>query len=202
MEFLPDQEAMTYWLLHYGSISLFFLLALGIVAMPIPDETLMVLAGVLIRKGDLYIIPTLAAAYLGSMTGMTLSYVIGRTVGSKFLHRYGSRFGLTEERLSKAHNWFESYGKWSLTFGYFVPGIRHLTGIAAGASELSYPHFALFAYTGAAIWATFFLSVGYFLGNYWSDIITIIENAGDFAIFGAIIGAILLFILWRRYHRT
>nr|ALS90989.1 iron permease FTR1 family [uncultured bacterium] len=202
MDFLPDPESMAQWLLHYGSFSLFILLALGVVALPIPDETLMVVAGILMKKGDLVIPSTLAASYLGSMAGITLSYLIGRTAGSSFLHRYGSRFGLTEEKLTRVHNWFEHYGKWTLTFGYFIPGIRHLTGFAAGSSELEFPRFALYAYLGAAIWATCFLSIGYFLGNYWSDVVGFIEQASDFAIFGVILAALLLFFLWWKYKKT
>lgn len=201
MDFLPDQETMTYWLLHYGSFSLFILLALGVVALPVPDETLMVLAGILMKNGDLNIPSTLAASYLGSMVGITLSYLIGRTVGSSFLHRYGSRFGLTEEKLNKVHNWFEHYGKWTLTFGYFIPGIRHLTGFAAGSSELEYPRFALFAYLGATIWATFFLSMGYFVGTYWYEAVSIIERASDFTLFGIVLLSVLLFFLWWKYKR-
>lgn len=199
MDFLPDQETMTYWLLHYGSFSLFILLALGVVALPVPDETLMVLAGIFIKNGELPLISTVVASFLGSMFGITLSYVIGRTAGSQVLHRYGKKFGLTEEKLQNVHNWFEHYGKWTLTFGYFIPGVRHLTGFAAGSSSLEYPTFALFAYIGASVWAATFLSIGYFLGNYWYRMIEIAERASDFTLFGLFALALLIFILWRKY---
>lgn len=199
MEFLPDQEAMTQWLLHYGSFSLFILLALGVFALPVPDETLMVLSGILMKNGELPVHSTLAAAFLGSMFGITLSYLFGRIAGSKVLHKYGSRFGLTEEKLNHVHAWFEKYGKWTLTFGYFVPGVRHLTGFAAGSSELEYPKFALFAYFGATIWASFFLSLGYFLGDYLYKMVEIGERIGDFSSSGIIIMVIALFFLYRWY---
>lgn len=200
MDFLPDQETMTYWLLHYGSFSLFLLLALGVVALPVPDETLMVLAGIFIRNGELPLLSTVVASFLGSMFGITLSYIIGRTAGSQVLHRYGGRFGLTPRKLQNVHNWFEHYGKWTLAFGYFIPGVRHLTGFAAGSSALEYPTFALFAYIGASVWAATFLSIGYFLGNYWYRMIEIAERASDFAIFGILALALLIFILWRKYY--
>lgn len=202
MDFLPDQESMTHWLLHYGSFSLFILLALGVVALPIPDETLMVLAGILMKNGDLPIPSTLVASFLGTMFGITLSYVLGRTLGSSFLHRFGSSFGLTEEKLAHAHRWFERFGKWTLTLGYFIPGIRHITGFAAGASDLEYPKFALFAYLGATIWASFFLSLGFFMGNYWYEIINLAEEKGGFVLFIALIAALLLFILWKSLKQS
>lgn len=199
MDFLPDQETMTYWMTHYGSFALFLLLALGVVALPVPDETLMVLAGILIKNGELPFFSTVLASFLGSMFGITLSYVLGRTAGSQLLHRYGGKIGLSEEKLSIAHEWFAHYGKWTLTFGYFIPGIRHLTGFAAGSSELAYSQFALFAYFGAAIWATVFLSIGYFVGNYWYDLIAIVEQYSDFAFPAAFVVAVIGYLLYRKY---
>jgi len=42
-----------------------------------------------------------------------------------------------------------------------------LTAFAAGMSDLEAPQFALFAYTGAVLWVSAFLSLGYFLGDRW-----------------------------------
>lgn len=174
MEYLHDTFAL--WLLEYGSIALFCLLALGIVALPIPDETLLVISGVLIHQGHLYLIPTLFAAYAGSMCGITLSYLLGRTAGHFIIKRYGKWVGINDQNLQKAHDWYEYLGKWTLTFGYFIPGVRHVTGIFAGTTELEYPVFALFAYTGAFLWATVFLSIGYFFGPYWTHILGFMDE--------------------------
>lgn len=165
METLMDNETLSFWLIHYGSFALFLLLALGIIALPIPEETLMVLAGILMHKGLLQIPPTVMATYAGSICGISISYVLGRTLGNYFIHKYGSWIGLTEQRLQQAHSWFERFGKWSLLIGYFIPGVRHFTGFSAGVTNLEYKQFAIFAYIGAILWGTLFLSVGYFFGN-------------------------------------
>jgi len=199
MEYLHDTFAQ--WLLEYGSIALFFLLALGIVALPIPDETLMVISGVMIHQGHLYAIPTIIAAFLGSMCGITLSYVLGRTAGHFLFTRYGKWVGINEKNMKKAHDWFEYLGKWTLTFGYFIPGVRHVTGIFAGTTSLEYPTFALFAYTGAAIWATIFLSIGYFFGPYWTCILCFLdEHPYEFIVAGLFI--FLLIWLIKRYGNS
>ncbi len=172
---MPNLDTFTLWLVNYGSISLFFLLALGIVALPIPEETLMVIAGALMSNGTLGLPSTIISAYLGSVCGISLSYTLGRTVGLFFIHKYGRWVGLTQKRLNKAHRWFEHFGKWSLLFGYFIPGIRHFTGFCAGATYLEVGHFALFAYSGALLWVTTFLSLGYFFGNYWPELLAYIS---------------------------
>src|SRR2546427_234152 len=106
-------------------------------------------------------------ALLGSMTGITVSYLLGRIFGLKLIHKYGRYFHFTEERFQKVHAWFERVGRWSLFFGYYIAGVRHFTAMVAGASDLEYPRFALFAYFGAFTWVSVFLSFGYFVGDQW-----------------------------------
>ncbi len=166
MDFLPDIDTLTTWLTHYGPPSLFILLALGIIALPVPEETLLVTSGVLMKNGQLDEFNTIIAAICGSILGITTSYLIGRTTSKFVIHRYGSWIGITEERLNQAHAWFEKYGKWSLFIGYFIPGVRHFTGLFAGFTELQFSHFALYAYSGAIVWVSLFLTVGYTVGHY------------------------------------
>ena len=50
-------------------------------------------------------------------------------------------------------------------FGYFIPGVRHLTGYIAGTTALEYRHFAVFAYTGGVAWVLAFIAIGYFFAE-------------------------------------
>lgn len=143
------------------------LLVFGIVGLPVPDETLLTFTGYLIYTGRLRLAPAALAALMGSMCGITVSYILGRTFGIGLIHRYGKYIHLTEERIRKAHNWFERAGRWGLTFGYFIPGVRHFTAYAAGMSDLEPPVFAVFAYAGALLWSATFITLGYFLGERW-----------------------------------
>ena len=165
------------WLLQYKSVALFVLLALGIVGLPIPDETLLTFAGALVAKGHLNGYSVIFSAYMGSILGVSLSYLIGRTAGSYLVKKYGYRFGLTKERIDKVHLWFEKIGKWTLFVGYFIPGVRHLTGYVAGTTELCFFQFGLFAYLGALLWSSLFLALGYFSGQHWERLLSfLIDN--------------------------
>lgn len=152
-------------ILQHGSLGLFFLLALGIIGLPIPDETLLASAGFLIARSKLALFPTVLAGLGGAVCGITGSYLIGLVAGSFLIKKYGSYIGLTEKRAQQAHVWFERIGIWSLTIGYFIPGVRHLTGYIAGTLRIKYSIFALFAYLGAFIWVSTFLLIGYELGS-------------------------------------
>ena len=132
---------------------------------PVPDETLLTFTGFLVFQGSLSLPLAFAAALAGSLSGITISYTLGRTFGLQLIHRYGRYIRITEEHVNRAHAWFARVGHWGLTFGYFVPGFRHLTAFAAGMSAVEAPQFALFAYSGGCLWVATFLGLGYFLGT-------------------------------------
>ncbi len=205
MENFCEIETLSTWLLQYGSVALFFMLVLGIVALPIPEETLMVITGALLFYGKLNLYPTLLCAYAGSMCGITVSYFLGRTAGHYILHKFGKWFGLTPDRIVKLDDWYKRYGAWVLFFGYFIPGIRHFSGFSAGMTDLTYKRFALFAYSGALIWVSTFLSVGYFFGKNSTSLLEIIDGVclDKYAlILVIVIVAMVLGLLYFRYRKN
>jgi len=65
---------MALWIAHYGYPAIFFLLIGGIVGFPVPDQLLLIISGYLVLTGSLSMTPTLIAAILGSICGITISY--------------------------------------------------------------------------------------------------------------------------------
>lgn len=197
MDCIITNDSLVHLLVDYGSLVLFILLVLGIIALPIPEETLLVFAGALMAKGILNIPSTILAAVAGSLCGITISYLLGATGGSYLVHKYGGWIGITVKRLEQAKEWFNRFGKWSLFIGYFIPGIRHFTGFTAGTTGVEYPHFALFAYTGGVVWITTFLSIGYFFGDICFNFLEEIDFKTVIAI--SLIGlSILGYCFWKK----
>src|SRR5262245_48104066 len=190
------RDAAFQWVLHHGYVGIFSLLVFGIVGLPVPDEWLLTFSGYLVYKRNLTFAPTFAAAFLGSACGITVSYSLGRLFDTYVLEKYGWVFHLTPERLARVHSWFERRGRWTLLVGYFVPGVRHLTGYVAGASELSFPKFALFAYTGAFFWAAVFITLGYALGEQWNRVLdSLHETKLMFIVAAGFVIAIAYFVI-------
>ncbi len=162
------EKTIFHWVTEYGYAGIVFLLMLGIVGLPVPDETLLTFSGYLVFKRHLHPVPTMLAAFFGSVCGITLSYLLGRAFGFPLIHRYGRYFHVTEDRLNQTHRWLEHAGAWSLTFGYYFPGVRHLTAYIAGTSKLEWGVFTLFAYGGALLWTATFVTAGYLMGDEWS----------------------------------
>ena len=195
----PDHQTILGWISAYGYFGIFVLLVLGIVGLPVPDEILLTLAGFLVFKGKLRFAPTLASGVFGSISGISLSYGLGRSLGFYLIKRYGHYIHVELEMVERVRDWFGRAGRWCLVFGYFVPGVRHLTAYVAGTSKLPFAEFALFAYLGGLLWSATFICAGFFLGERWASGAEAIRRH---SIAGAVILAALLVVYYHFRKRS
>ncbi|KEO83169.1 VTT domain-containing protein [Tumebacillus flagellatus] len=184
---------------HSGYIVLFGSLLLELIALPVPGEVLLSYAGLLIFQGRLNWGLSILVAGLGASAGISLSYWIGYRLGKPFFERYGSKFHLGPDKLEKTSQWFARYGNKMLIVGYFIPGVRHITGYFAGVTRIPFRKFALHAYTGAFLFTGTFISLGKVLGPKWDEFHHSIKK---YLIIGGIIAAaaVVVVYLYRRYR--
>lgn len=186
-------DVVFHWITTYGYGMIFLLLMLGVVGLPIPDETLLLFCGYLISKSQMKPLYAWLSAIGGSWCGISLSYTIGRTVGLGVVHRFGKYLHLTQERVDVVHRWFDRAGHWALMIGYFIAGARHLTAIVAGTSQLSFRTFMTYAWTGGILWVTTFLTIGYYIGENWQKIA---ETLHQYILYGSIVILAAAFAYW------
>jgi len=191
-------EGIFAWVAEHGYGALYLLLALGVVGLPIPDETLLVFTGYLIGRGTLHPVGAFAAAVGGAWTGISGSYLLGRTLGVGAVHRYGKYVHFTEARLATVHRWFDRIGHWMLFVGYYIAGVRHFTAVVAGMSRLGYPTFIAYAWSGGAVWVATFLTLGYFLGENWRQVAELVHHYIVYASLVVVAGGILWYVLWKK----
>ena len=142
-------------------------MGLGILGLPIPGETLMAFTGFLAYKGHLSFSHAVMVAFAGTICGVSVGYLLGRSLGHPVLEKYSARLRMNPEHLHKAEEWYSKYGKFALFIGYFIPGVRHLTAIFAGIAVMPYRVFALYTFAGGFLWTVTFVTMGYYLGEKW-----------------------------------
>lgn len=125
------------WIASYGYVAIFGLLVLGIVGLPVPDEALLTFVGYLNSRGDLTLLLSMASAFLGNASGISLSYALGRLVGPPHLTKLSGRFYLHPEHIIMAQRWMQRWGKYTLLIAYFVPGVRHLAALMRSSAPLA-----------------------------------------------------------------
>ncbi|HHY74791.1 MAG TPA: DedA family protein [Bacillus bacterium] len=192
-----------YLLEHYGYFGITFVLILGIVGLPIPDEVLLTFIGYNVFQGKLSYVSSLGSAFIGAIIGISISYFLGIKLGVPFLHKFGPRLHITEKRIETTHRLFEKFGPYLLFFGYFIPGVRHITAYLAGINAMSYKKFALFAYTGAVFWGFVFITLGRILGGNWHRVeFTISQYRVYIILLLFIVIIIAIYLYWRKGKTT
>lgn len=149
---------------QYGYWAIYVFLALGIIGLPVPDEILMTIIGYLCSIKLLSYGWAILVAFSGTMTGMTISYSLGKKLGKPLLWKYGKWIKLTPAKLNRVDRWFNKYGLWTVIFGYYIPGIRHLTCYMSGIAGVKTGRYLLFAACGALAWCVIFITIGYYFG--------------------------------------
>jgi undecaprenyl-diphosphatase len=74
---------------QYGYLIVFFGVMLESMGVPIPGETILLAAGVLVQRGSLDPGDAVAFGVLGAVAGDQLGYWIGRRGGRPFVLRWG-----------------------------------------------------------------------------------------------------------------
>jgi membrane protein DedA with SNARE-associated domain len=145
---------------NYGYAGLYFYFLVDTLGILLPSKSILALIGFMIGEGVFSYAPVVAAAVLGSLTGVTVSFSIGRNIGHPAAEKYGRRIFITPERLIKAEKWFGKFGAPFIVFAYFVPGMRHVTPYLCGIARLSYYKVIFFSAIGSLMWVVTFTYVG------------------------------------------
>jgi membrane protein DedA with SNARE-associated domain len=190
------------WLItRYGYIGIFSALTLGIVGLPVPDEVLLTYVGYNVFQGKMMYLLALISAFLGAVSGISISYAIGLKLGLPFLKKFGPKIHITEERIVHTQGLYGKYGNVVLIVGYFIPGVRHLTAYIAGISHMDLRKFMIFAYSGAFLWSITFISLGHVLGERWFLVEEYIYRY-RFYVFAAVILLMLGAVAYFKFKRT
>ena len=177
----------------YLALGLVFLEDFGV---PVPGETVLIIAAVYAGTGRLSIWLVALIAFLAAILGDNVGFGIGHFGGRPLAERYGKYILLTPERLDKTANFFDRHGGKVIVIARFVEGLRQANGIIAGITGMHWSKFLPFNMLGAALWVGVWVSIGYFSGN---NIDSIYHTATRYeALFGAAVGVVILaWIGWR-----
>jgi membrane protein DedA with SNARE-associated domain len=154
-------------LIHsYGLLVVAGVIGLEGVGIPVPGETALIIAAVIAgSKHELNIVAVILVAAGASIVGRVIGYAIGRNFGYWLLLRYGGYVGITEARIKLGQYLFLRHGGKIVIVAQFIPVLRTLAGILAGANRMPRYTFMLTNIVGASAWAAFFGVAAYFLGR-------------------------------------
>ncbi len=137
---MPD---LTQLIGHWGYSAIFFIVILGSIGIPVPEEAIMFLAGLLVWKKKLELSVVLIVGFLSTVIGDNLGYWAGRTYGRATIERYGQKLFISSERLDVMQNFVNRHGQVAVFLARFIPGLRFLAGPMTGIAGMPFPRFFL-----------------------------------------------------------
>ncbi|HTS34254.1 MAG TPA: DedA family protein [Candidatus Solibacter sp.] len=155
-------------LVHYGYWALAVTLLLENAGIPMPGETILLLASFLAySEHDLSLPWIIVVSTIAATVGDNLGFALGFHGGRPLLERYQAIFRIPRKTLERGENLFARFGAATIFFARFIFGMRIIAGPLAGVLRMPWKRFALFNFLGAATWVTVISGAGYLFGRHW-----------------------------------
>jgi membrane-associated protein len=183
-------------LVHYGYWAVAAALLLENAGVPVPGETVLLLASFLAySEGKLQLSWIIVAGTVAATVGDNLGYALGHYGGRSLLDRYRNIFRVSDAIVARGEGLFARYGALTILFARFVFGMRIIAGPLAGVLRMPWKKFAVFNLLGAMLWVTVISVVGYSFGSRWNVLMRFMKR------FDLVLGAVFVVIaviLWLR----
>jgi membrane protein DedA with SNARE-associated domain len=155
---------------HLGYLAVVGLVLIEDFGVPVPGETVLILAAVYAATGRLNVVLVGLLGFCGAVIGDNIGFAIGHFGGRPLIQRYGRYIFLTRERVDRASGFLDRHGGWIIIIARFIEGLRQANGIIAGISGIHWAKFLAFNAIGAALWVTVWTSIGYLSGSHINTI--------------------------------
>lgn len=159
-----------------------------VVGLFLPGDSLLLMAGVVLAQhGDELLAWALAVAGVVVATaGNQLGYYVGQRTGARLLARKGGKV-LNVANMARVGRLLGRYGFWAIVLARWVPWIRTLAPMAAGAAGMDARKYLAATALGALAWVPTLLLFGYYgagllAGHPWLRAAALVLGLGFFTI--------------------
>ncbi len=192
-------DAIRGHLADHGYWTVAIALMLENIGVPVPGETILLLASFLAYSEHRLSLPyIILVGVLAATFGDNVGFLIGHHGGRPLLDRYSSFFRIKPETVTRGEELFEHYGAWTILVARFIAGLRILAGPLAGVLRMHWRKFALFNFLGAALWVTTISTIGYFFGKHWDKLLAVMKDVNLMLFAVAVVVGV---IYWIKRHR-
>lgn len=200
MDFVHNSlQLIEHYMLAYGYWAVFFGVMLENAGVPVPGETILLIAGYFASTGKFHLGLVMLIAATGAVIGDNIGFAIGHHYGRSVLLRIGRFFFLTPKRFAHMENYFERHGNKTILVARFITGLRVFAALLAGASKMPWRVFIVFNVAGAILWSVVITTLGYLFGQSLPLLVKWVGRSGTILLIAAVVIGI---VIWRvRKHR-
>jgi membrane protein DedA with SNARE-associated domain len=185
---------------QYGYWAVGAALLLENAGIPVPGETILLLASFLAySEHDLRLPWIIVVATIAATVGDNLGFALGYYGGRPLLLRYQTIFRIKNATISRGEELFAKYGSVTVFFARFVFGMRIIAGPMAGVLRMSWRKFLVFNFLGAVVWVSVISSAGYLFGRHWDRLE---EGLNQFNVVALVIVLVIAGAWWWRNRKN
>ena len=162
MEF---SNAIEKFMLSYGMISIFVIVALEYANLPLPSEIVLPLAGILASEYNMNIILIIIISIVGGVIGSLTNYYLGYFLGNPLIYKLKNKYPKTKRAIKESYIWMAKYDNMSVMLSRLLPIARTVISIVAGVTRMKLLGFILYSSIGIAVWNTILILIGFFIGD-------------------------------------
>ena len=169
---------------------------------PVPGETILILASVVSYNTHELALPwIIVIGTIAATAGDNIGYWIGRKGGRPLLNRWKRFFRVDDKHIASAEVLIQKRGAVAIFLARFVTGARVIAGPLAGILQMDWPRFALFNFLGAVTWVSVIAGIAYAFGSQLDRLLAFMQEANYF-ILVAVVLLFLFFWLRKRWRAT
>lgn len=192
-------ETARHYLQTYGYWAVLFALLGENAGLPLPGETILVLASFAAYHGQhLKLQWVILVAICACTVGDNIGYWIGRRGGRPLLEKYKGLFHISDETIHAGEEILRRRGSFAIFIARFIAGMRIVAGPLAGVLRMEWKRFLPANFAGAVLWVTVISSAGYFFGSRYEALAGVIKET-ELWILIMVVAAALYF--WRRNRK-
>jgi membrane protein DedA with SNARE-associated domain len=190
------------YLTRYGYGAVAVVLLLENMGLPLPGETILLLASALAySQPDLRLSYIIVIAICAATLGDNFGFAIGHYGGRRLLDRYRSFFRIHDTTIARGEALFHCHGAATIFFARFIAGLRIIAGPLAGVLRMNWKKFALFNFMGATLWVGVIATVGYYSGKHMAKFAKFLKTLDMVSVTAlCVLVAVLLGWYWKSRH--
>jgi len=182
---------------HYGYWAVAAALLLENAGVPVPGETVLLLASFLAySEHELQLPWIIVVATIAATVGDNLGFALGHYGGRPVLARYQALFRIKDATIARGEGMFARYGALTIFFARFVFGLRIIAGPLAGVLRMPWRKFGIFNFLGAGLWVTVISGAGYLFGQHFHRLERDLKRFDLAVAIAVLLG--LAFLWWRK----
>lgn len=149
-------------------VAFVFLECAFVVGLFLPGDSMLLTAGIVLAghsAGTAHVWTLSAGAATAAIAGNQVGYVIGHRGGHRLVARRNGRY-VNTENLHRVNVLLDRHGFWSVLVARWIPWVRTLCPLVAGAARMNHRTYTVASSLGALAWAPVLLLLGFYAGEF------------------------------------